>query len=102
MTVQSGSVVPGFIAIWPGMQGGCSVALISAAIWSSDGPKSASQIDIARPLAPNCSTNSWTRMLGSAKLVSAAVQECPITGHGQDAAPQEVSVPLVGFRQVTV
>ena len=83
-TVQSGSCVPGFIATVCVMQGGCSCALISIAMRSSDGPKLSAQIGNTRPLAPNWFTNSTMRTDGSAKLPSLAVHECAICGQGQD------------------
>src|SRR5262249_37025160 len=73
MTVQSGSCVPGLFATWPLMQGGCSEALMSCAILSSDGAKLLSQIDSTRPFEPNSFTNWETRTPGSAKLLSAAM-----------------------------
>ena len=56
------------------------------------------QIGSTRPLAPNWLTSSPTRTPGSAKLVSGAVHECAITGHGQVAAPHEVSAVLGAFQ----
>ena len=49
-TVQSGSCVPGLLATGWVMHGGCSVSLMSFAMRSSDGPKSAAQIGSRTPL----------------------------------------------------
>src|SRR6185436_13165490 len=84
-TLQSKSPVAGSIATVCVMQGGCSDALISDAMRSSDGPKFVSQIGSTRPFAPNWLTNSTMRTDGSAKLPSEAVHECPITGQGHCA-----------------
>ena len=59
------------------------------------------QIEKRRPLLPKWPTKSLTRTGGSAKLPSEAVHECAMIGHGQDAAPHDVSVVLAAF-QVTV
>lgn len=59
------------------------------------------QIENRRPLLPKWPTRSLTRTGGSAKLPSDAVHEWAITGHGQDAAPHDVSAVL-GALQVTV
>src|SRR4029079_7497479 len=65
-TVQSGSDVPGLLAIAWVMHGGSKVLLIRSAILSSDGAKVSSQIDRTRP--PNSPTNCATRTPGSATL----------------------------------
>ena len=99
-TAQSGSVEPGLVATLPTTQGGCSEALIRSPMRIREPAKLWSQIESARPLAPNCCTSCWTRIAGSAKLLSVAVHECEISGHGQDVAPQDMSA-LLGFFQCT-
>src|SRR3982750_3029395 len=66
-----------------------------------DAAKLSWQIGNTRPCAPNCLTNSAVRTPGSAKLVSLAVHACAITGHGQEAAPQELSFVLGAFHVTT-
>ena len=100
VTVQSSRVVPGRFAIRPWMQGALTYSTISLAMLDSAGEKSSSQIESVVPLAPNWRTNSLMRTAGSAKLPSVAVQVCWITGQGQDAAPQDVSV-LGAFQPTT-
>ena len=68
-----------------------SSAPIRAATCCIVGAKLASQIDDEIPLAPKALTHWLMRMLGSAKLESAAVHECATTGHGHEDAPQDVS-----------
>src|SRR6185436_10564534 len=59
------------------------------------------QIDATMPLLPNWLASWVMRTAGSAKLVSAAVHEWAITGHGHDAAPHELSEVLGAFHVTT-
>ena len=101
VTLQSGRPVVGFSPTRPGMHLGLRSELINIAARSSAGARSSVQIGNTSPLPPNACTNSLVRTPGSAKLPSLAMHEWAITGHGQDAAPHDVSVVL-GFFQVTV